>query len=325
MMRGSIRLAGFALAVVLATPAAAAPTRILFIGNSFTYGPHDGVIGFQPGTVTDLNGNGMGGVPAMFKGLTVQAGLDYDVSLEAIGGASLATHYNNRLGVLDRPWDVVVMQTHSVLDPTNPGNPASLITYAGLLAQVFAAQNPSVDIYLTATWPRADLTYATPSPWFGQPISAMAADLQAGQEQAAAAIPQVTDVIEVGAAWNDAMVAGLADANPYDGITAGQINLWAADSYHASSRGSYLSALTQFATITGYDPRQLGGNEAVAAHFGLAPGVASQLQTIAHDRALLSAAVPEPASWALLVAGFGLTGAALRRGRTRAAAVQPAG
>jgi hypothetical protein len=130
-------------------------------------------------------------------------------------------------------------------------------------------------------------------------------------------------VIEVGTAWNDAMEAGLADANPYDGITAGQINLWTGDEYHASALGSYLSALTQFATITGYDPRLLGGNESVATHFGFNPAVAAQLQTIAHNRAVLSAAVPEPAAWALLIAGFGLTGAALRR--RRRAQVQPTG
>lgn len=38
------------------------------------------------------------------------------------------------------------------------------------------------------------------------------------------------------------------------------------------------------------------------------------------DDVRLTAAVPEPASWALLVAGFGLTGALVRRRRTAAAA-----
>lgn len=311
-----------ALALALSAPLAAAE-RILFVGNSFTYAPHEGVRNFQPGSGTDLNGGGFGGVPSLFKEFTEQAGLDYDVSMEAVGGYALKEHYNNRLGLIDQPWDVVVLQSHSVLNRNDPGNPAELISFTGLLADVFQARNPAVGLYLTATWSRADLTYLTPSPWFGQPISAMAASIDAGYKQAAAATPGVTDVIEVGAAWNDAMASGLADANPYDGITAGQINLWAHDEYHASALGSYLSALTQFATITGYDPRLLGGTENVATHFGFDPTVAAQLQSIAYSRAMLSAAVPEPASWALLIAGFGLTGAAMRRHRARQA--QPAG
>jgi hypothetical protein len=59
-----------------APPAAADPVDVLFIGNSFTFGPLSDVQSFRPDTVTDLNGNGYGGVPALFKAFTLEAGLD---------------------------------------------------------------------------------------------------------------------------------------------------------------------------------------------------------------------------------------------------------
>ena len=62
----------------------------------------------------------------------------------------------------------------------------------------------------------------------------------------------------VGLAWNRAFAAGVADPNPYDGITPGQINLWAYDSYHASEFGYYLEALLVFGKVTGHDPLSLG-------------------------------------------------------------------
>ncbi len=42
-------------------------------------------------------------------------------------------------------------------------------------------------------------------------------------------------------------------------------------------------------------------------------------QSITFDVALAQAAVPEPASWALMIVGFGLMGAALRRGKPKVA------
>lgn len=309
------------LSFALAGPVAAG-TSVLFVGNSFTYGDRPGspapsVSGYRPGSVTDLNGLGIGGIPAIFKSFTTQMGLDYDVSLETVGGTALEDHYNTKLPLIDRSWDVVVLQSQSVLDPLRPGDPTSLIAYTGLLADVFHARNADVDIYLTATWSRADLTYRNPSPWLGKPIDAMARDIQAGYELAAAASPHVTDVIEVGGAWNDAMVSGLADSNPYDGIGAGQINLWARDRYHAGFYGSYLSALMQFGAITGTDPRLLGGNEMAAAYFGFSADQTVALQNIAYARLNRAAVVPEPASWAMLIIGFGLVGGGLRHRRAR--------
>lgn len=303
-----------ALLFALAAPAQAA-TSVLFVGNSFTLGDSPrpngpSVGGYKPSSVTDLNGRSFGGVPALFKEFTVQAGLDYSVSFEAVAGYTIGNHYDNRLGVIDRAWDVVVLQSHSVLDPQDPGNPARLIADTGRLSTLFNSRNADVDIYLTATWSRADLTYSTPSPWFGQPIDAMANDIWAGYAQAAAASADVTGVIEVGGAWNNAMLAGLADPDPYDGLTAGQISLWGTDRYHASFYGSYLMALMQFGAVTGVDPRVLGANETAAAYLGLTPVRTLQLQAIAH--ATLASAAPEPAAWAMLLFGFGVIGGALR-------------
>jgi hypothetical protein len=51
---------------------------ILFIGNSFTYAQGSPVRFYRSDTVTDLNHQQIGGVPALFKSFTVQAGLRYD-------------------------------------------------------------------------------------------------------------------------------------------------------------------------------------------------------------------------------------------------------
>jgi len=261
-------------------------TRILFIGNSFTFGSPSGaaplVQSFRPATVTDLNGSGIGGVPALFKAMTVQAGLDYDVSLETIGGAGLDAHYHQKLSTISRPFDVVLLQSYSTLDAARPGDPALLIKYTGLLAQELRKQNPKVDIRLVSTWSRADLTYKAGSAWSGAPIDKMALDLRRGYDAAAAANGLGRDsVIPVGEAWNLAIADGTADANPYDGIDAGRINLWAPDFYHGSAHGYYLEALTIFGNVTGRDPRSLGAAEPVAREIGIDAATAGALQRLA--------------------------------------------
>ena len=316
----TLRRLGTALFATLALGAtvlpASASTSILFIGNSFTYGePTAGVAPtvqyYQPGTVTDLNGSGIGGVPALFKAMTVEAGLDYTVSLETIPGVGLDTHYNTKLDTILGPYDKVVMQSYSTLDAANPGNPAKLIQYSGLLAQAFHAINPDVDILLDATWSRADLTYRTNSPWLGQSIFQMALDIRKGYNAADAASDLIDGVIPVGEAWNRAIAGGLADANPYDGIGAGQINLWAPENYHASPYGYYLEALTMFGSITGRDPVSLGAGDTVASDLGISAETAAALQRYAS--AQLAAEVPEPGMAAMFLSVAGLMCLARRR------------
>ncbi len=263
----------------------ASATDILFIGNSFTYAAGSAVRTWRADSVNDLNAQGIGGMPALFKALTQQAGLKYDVSLETQGGVGIDWHLENKLGVIgQRPWDMVVMHGYSTLDAKKPGDPATLVASTKQMAEFLAGRNPGVDVRLLATWTRADQTYEAKGAWFGKPIEAMGRDVRAGYDRAAAgAAPIVKGVIPVGDAWLRAMASGVADANPYDGIEAGKLDLWTYDHYHASSYGYYLEALVVFGAITGRDPRSLGENECAAFELGLSTAQAAALQQVAFD------------------------------------------
>jgi len=165
------RLLALAAALSLATLAgpalAAGPARILFVGNSFTFGRADPVLSYNAAAVHDLTagfnavsaagtnshpagtpGRGSfephpwGGVPGIFKKMTDAAGLDYDVSLSTRNGASLRGHFLNLYGaawdlrgnVASQAWDIVVLQEQSdaALPPGRGrnANPAAWRAYA---------------------------------------------------------------------------------------------------------------------------------------------------------------------------------------------------
>jgi hypothetical protein len=272
-------------ALVLATAAHAAPTALLFIGNSFTFGALTPVQKWRPEIVNDLNHEGIGGVPALFKSFTREAGLDYDVSLETHPGVGFDYHLQNKHDALvSRPWDVVVMHGYSTLDADKPGDSAKLIATTKQMAELLTGVNPKVEIHLTATWSRADQTYPETGHWHGQPIAAMARDVRAGYDKAAATSPAIKSVIAVGEAWIRAIETGVADPNPYDGIAPGQIDLWARDHYHASTEGYYLEALMVFGDVTGRDPRSLGTGECAAFELGMPVPEVKALQQVAFDQ-----------------------------------------
>jgi hypothetical protein len=316
LLKSTVAVLGALALAAQAAPASA--TTILFVGNSFTYGEPAGaaptVEYYQPGTVTDLNKTGIGGVPALFKAMTTEAGLHYDVSLETVPGVGVDYHYQNKLNTILGSYDKVLLQSYSTLDANKPGNPATLIQYSGLLAKAFHDINPNVNVMLTSTWSRADLTYKTNSPWLGKPIEQMALDVRAGYNAADAASDLIHGVIPVGQAWNRAIDAGLADANPYDGIGAGQIDLWAPENYHASPYGYYLEALTIFGSVTGLDPTMLGAGDGVARDLGIDSATAALLQGYASQQ-LLSEQVPEP-GMALTFLTLGGLMAVVRRRRS---------
>lgn len=271
------------MAFGLAAGAARAAETVLFIGNSFTHGASSPVWKYRANSVTDLNRSGVGGVPALFKLFTTEAGLDYDVSVETVGGKGIDYHLQEKRALIDRPWDHVVMHGYSTLDQAKPGDPALLVSSARQMAELLHARNPRVDILLTATWSRADQVYRTPGPWSGQPIEAMGRDVRRAYDAAASGSPYIRGVVPVGDAWNRAFATGFADPNPYDGIEANKVNLWTYDSYHASTFGYYLEALMVFGRLTGRDPLSLGPDETAAQELGLSKPQATALQQIAHD------------------------------------------
>lgn len=138
-MPRTARLASLALtaaALACSNAAAADPTRILFVGNSYTFGRLDPVMSYNAASLHDLtaafqaaNSSGTnpwephpwGGVPGIFKQMTVQAGLDYDVSISARNAASLRGQFLNtansawdlRGNVASQTWGVVVLQEQS--------------------------------------------------------------------------------------------------------------------------------------------------------------------------------------------------------------------
>jgi hypothetical protein len=272
-------LIAFLAAAALA--ATDAPRTILFIGNSFTFGALSDAMTYRTKSVRDLNGDGMGGVPALFKRFADEAGLRYSVSLETAAGQTLAWHLANRRAVIDRPWDVVILQQYSTLSPEKPGDPSDTVPAARELARLFLHRNPRVDISLVATWTRADLTYPAGKPWSGKPVQRMALDLRKADDRVRRAVPSIRRVIPVGEAFNCAIERKIADPNPYDGLAPGQVDLWASDHYHASNEGYYLEALTIFTALTGSDPRKLGRAETAARELGIRPEIAAGLQDVA--------------------------------------------
>lgn len=155
-------LAATALAVAALAPLAARAeaTKILFVGNSYTFGRVDPVMSYNAANIHDLtagmyaaNPSGAnsfephpwGGVAGIFKQFTVEAGLDYDVSMSARNAASLRGHFLNtntagwdlRGNIGSQAWDKVVLQEQSdeplTKQPGLASNPAYFSTYTNLI------------------------------------------------------------------------------------------------------------------------------------------------------------------------------------------------
>jgi hypothetical protein len=136
------RFALLACAALAATLAQAAPPKILFVGNSYTFGRVDPVMSYNTASVddmtrprpdlpdpnfTDTTGtrswepHPWGGVPGIFKQFADQAGVEVDVSLSTRNAASLRGHFLNtanadwdlRGNIAKQKWDIVVLQEQS--------------------------------------------------------------------------------------------------------------------------------------------------------------------------------------------------------------------
>ena len=129
------------------------PIPILFVGNSYTFGRVDPVLSYNAANVHDLTAafnavssagsnpyepHPWGGVPGIFKELTVEAGLNYDVSISARNAATLRGQFLNtanaawdlRGNVASQKWGVVVLQEQSdAALPAGRGKNANLAQF----------------------------------------------------------------------------------------------------------------------------------------------------------------------------------------------------
>jgi hypothetical protein len=135
-------LLGLLFAALFQSTQAAEPLKILFVGNSYTFARVDPAMSYNAANVDDMTRprpdlpdpnftetagtrawepHPWGGVPGIFKQFTLQAGLDYEVSLSTRNAASLRGHFLNtanadwdlRGNIAKKQWDVVVLQEQS--------------------------------------------------------------------------------------------------------------------------------------------------------------------------------------------------------------------
>jgi hypothetical protein len=261
-----------------------------------------------------------GGVPGIFKALADQAGLNVDVRHSLRGGATLRGHMLNtnpagwdlRANIAADKWDVVVLQGNSTEAVNRAGGDfGQFSAYVGILAryiQVGDARsyresalypggnnttrnipinpnaNPAAAVYLYQTWARPDLTYPAGTPYSGEPLETMTADLSSAYAQAATMHSSVRAVVPVGEAFMRAVQEGVALRNPYDPEKKGFDLWWHEDRFHPSGHGAYLSSLVMFGAITRIDPTSFGAAEGAARELGIAPLHALQMQSVASQQ-----------------------------------------
>ncbi len=190
------------------------PLRVLFIGNSYTY---------------------YNNVPCLVSAIARSRGRAIDAELQAVGGFSLADHWQRAetQAALRRPWDAIVLQTQSTFRSTFYVSGVNRIDdTSALLPETQPFATPAIRgrarLYLLSHWKR---------------LAAPERDQHAidhAFHNAAQALQ--AKVIPSGSAFERA-AASMPREHLYD-----------ADGSHPSPSGSYLSALTIYAALTGETP-----------------------------------------------------------------------
>jgi len=306
--------------------------RILFVGDSFTHGRYSPVRNYNSANMTDENYDvasnsnraesssepgPYGGIPGIFKELTVEGGVNYDVHIYAISSTQLANLYSYGTAVIANPeWNTVVLQELSYLPLTSSlsGNssshPATFCNSVKTIEQGVHAVNSSASIYLYETWARSDEThtYATNnSQTFANALTTLSTGYHNVYYQAASASndSNIAGVAPAGDAWLTAMNDGyLNETDPYNYTYTGGVSpfLWflyvsgsspatassgttpGPDYLHPSIYGAYLNALVLYDEITGNSSAALGNNEVAAAALGISPTLAGELQSVADSQ-----------------------------------------
>lgn len=251
---------------------------VLFVGNSFTFMPRTAGIG----VVDNLNKGPATGVPAVFQALAAAGGKTPAVSMEAVGGKNLEFHYTKRRELIDKPWDIVVLQDYSTGPLIENGKRTSYDSFRSNLKNLrdlLTAQNPAVKIWLYETWARPDYVKKGR---FGASMGAMQADLHRTFSEAAKDFA-LQGWVPVGDAFRSAVQQGLAD-DPVTPASEGPLKIWWTDNHHQSPLGTYLAALLFYGEIYQADPRALPADNAAAQHLKISADDSRRLQALAWEQ-----------------------------------------
>lgn len=220
------RAAMLLLTIALSQAVWAQPTKVLFIGNSYTSANN---------------------LPDMFRNLSLSLGHPVVVDANAPGGQRLMNHASNpttESKINAEIWDFVVLQAQSQ-EPAFPPSQVEdeVYPYAQILNDMIEANHACSETVFYMTWGRKLGDQQNCAGW--PPVctfDGMQERLMAGYMTMAA--QNDATVSPVGLAWKSAM-----DNDPTESI-----NLYSGDNSHPSVAGTYLTACVMFATLFQQSP-----------------------------------------------------------------------
>jgi hypothetical protein len=188
----------------------ASPTRILFIGNSYTY---------------------VNNLPRMFANLSKSGGHRVEVEMEAEGGWTLEDHIGSAetmKALESSEWDYVVLQEQSQIPASKIFRETGMAPAARVLVAQIREVGAEPVFFLTPAhldgWPAEGMDYATMQANINTSYWSLARELN-------------VLVAPAGVIWQSAH-----RQNP--GLT-----LWQTDNSHPDKQGTYLTACVFYATL----------------------------------------------------------------------------
>ena len=194
-------------------------TRILFVGNSYTY---------------------FHSMPSTFAAIAAAEGYDWTVESVTKGGWSFAQYadpanvmHSPLIRKLIRPWDAIFLQEQSYRPISDREN------FLGGARDVCALmKNKPARLFFYATWGRKD----------GCPL------LDELQMTRLSMTDALHEAYAEAAAQNGGILSDVGNAFAYTVDHYPQIDLYSPDLSHPSDQGSYLAALIHYASFTGSLP-----------------------------------------------------------------------
>jgi hypothetical protein len=239
MFKRSIHL----LLLLVSICSAYAENKVLFIGNSYTFGA-----------------GGTQSVPKIFDALAVAGGQEAPlVEMCTTGGTDYKFHYEkSQASIAQEPWTHVILQNHSTR-PTHVSHIDEHIKYGTLLYDSVIENNTDTQVMLYMTWARAAnhplISGKSTSKSFAS-CDEMLGELRTGYNALAASInsahPDRKPVVvnPVGEAWMH-VGGNLPSSDPEF------IDLFDKDNHHGDDRGYYLSACVHYSMIYNKSPEGL--------------------------------------------------------------------